>query len=424
MRSFLGVPLRNGEQVFGNFYLTEKQGAPEFSEQDARVLESFSEMAALTIGYAREADQQRRMLDAVLHHAPHAILFFRPDGDIAFHNAAARRLLGLRAEPGPRPYQLFTPEGRPIPHEQTPGGKALRGETAENEEVRVRRADGSAVPAFASAAPVRTQSGELAGAVVVFQDITAFKELERMREEFSAVVAHDLRSPLTAMMLSLESQLRVAGGERVEVPTAALQRMHRSGLKLRRLIDDLLDASRIEGERLQLDLKPVSLPSLSAALLKQLERNLDGHATSLRVEGAPRPAQADAFRVEQVLTNLLENAAKYSEPGGPIDVEIREEGEGVQVAVRDRGPGIAPEDLPRLFDRYYQSRRAREKRTGLGLGLYIAKGLIEAQGGRLQARSAPGQGSTFTVWLPVWKEPLSPGEEPRPATAPADRHAP
>jgi signal transduction histidine kinase len=135
-------------------------------------------------------------------------------------------------------------------------------------------------------------------------------------------------------------------------------------------------------------------------VLKQVELTLGDRRVSLRVDDETPPVSVDPLRLDQVLTNVLENAAKYSTEGAPIELRVSASSGGAEVAVTDHGPGIDPEDMPRLFDRYYQTQRAREKKSGLGLGLYITKGLVEAHGGRMWVESTRGVGSTFYLWLP------------------------
>jgi PAS domain S-box-containing protein len=401
MTTFLGAPLRIGKEIFGNFYLTEKEDGAEFSEEDAALLEAFAAQAALTVAYARETGRQRQLLDAVLHQAPHGILFVTEAEAIAFSNAAARRMLGLPTQEPTEPgYRLLKPDGQPLPPEEYPSRRALTGETIENVEVHIVRGAGDALPVFASAAPVRSETGRLLGAVVALQDLTPFKALERMREEFSAVVAHDLRSPLSAIMMQIEVLLRAADSGVIQAPVPALERMRRSGHTLEHLISDLLDAARIEGGRIQLDLHPLAVEELATRLVQQLAPTLGDRAVSVHIQDHPRPVLADPLRVEQVLTNLIENAAKYSADKAAVDVFVAPQDDGVTVSVHDRGPGIPSADLPRLFERYYRASRAPEKRGSLGLGLFIAKGLIDAHGGRLWAESTLGEGSVFSFWLP------------------------
>lgn len=228
----------------------------------------------------------------------------------------------------------------------------------------------------------------------------AHEDVERLREEFAAVVAHDLRNPIQAILLQLQLLLRKAPEGPVMVTAPALQRLQRSGQRLARMVDDLLDATRIEASRLSLRRETVSLPDAVTALVERIRPTLGAHPIEITVDGEPPPVTADPTRLDQILTNLVENAAKYSPDTAKISIHVRAAAGGAEVSVQDLGPGIGPEELDRLFDRFYQSKRAREKKTGLGLGLYITKGLVEGHGGRLDVRSELGKGSTFAVWLP------------------------
>ncbi len=405
MKSFLGVPLRVGDEIFGNFYLTDKQGGVAFSEDDARHLEGFSAQASLTVAYARQAEQEeRRLFEIVVQHAPHGIVYFPadPGGDV-LGNPAAARMLGriTRGNDPKRTYDLKHPDGTALKDEELPSSRALRLEAVINFEAIVERHRGGVIPALISAAPVRSESGAKLGAVVIFQDITALKQLQHLSQDFLAMVAHDLRTPLQSVLMQLEALLRRSEGEAAQVPTTTLQAMKRNGQQLDRLVRDLLDASRIDAHGITLDLATVRLPDLASSIVSQIEGVLGTHSISIEVNGTPPPVTADPRRVEQVMTNLLENASKYSGEGTPIRILVAPSGGGATLAVQDEGPGIAPEELPRLFDRYFQAQRARTKRRGLGLGLFITKGLVEAHGGTITVESIPGVGSTFRVWLPA-----------------------
>jgi PAS domain S-box-containing protein len=407
MHTFLGGPLMLGKEVYGNFYLTEKEGGGEFTEEDERLLEGLVQQASLTIAYARETNDQRRLLDAVLRQTPQGILFYASDGQVAFSNSAAEAMLGHGADGDSAGVQVSDAEGRPLEHESMPAARALRGEPVADSEVRVMRPGQAPLPCLVSAAPVYTETGTLLGAVVALQDISALKELERVREEFAAVVAHDLRNPVQAIMMQAQLLQRMAQGESVVAPVSALERVLRNGERLMLLIDDLLDVSRIERRRVYLERREVELPAAISQLLKQTEITLGDHQAELRIEGTPPAVFVDPMRLDQVLTNLIQNAAKYSEPGKPIEITVEPSGHGAQITVKDSGAGIAREDLPRLFDRYFQTKRAREKKSGIGLGLFITKGLVEAHGGRLTVESELGQGSAFRVWLPAHSDARS-----------------
>ena len=405
MKSFLGAPLRLGNEIFGNFYLTDKQGRDAFTEEDARLLEAFSVQASMTVAYARQAEQEeRKLFQTVVQHAPYGIVYFPADrqGE-ALGNPAAERILGriTRGNDPTRSYDLKHPDSRPLRDDELPSSRALREEAVINLEVVIERRHRRAIPALVSAAPVRSGSGAKLGAVVVFQDITALKELQHLRRDFMALVAHDLRTPLQTVMLQLEALLRRAVGDSIHVPISTLQLMKRSGQRLDRLVRDLLDASRLESEGVHLEVARVQLSELASSVVSQAEGALGTHHVVVEVTGSPPPVLADPLRLEQILTNLLENSAKYSADGGTIHILVAPSGRGATVAVEDEGPGLSPEELPRLFDRYFQTQRARAKRSGLGLGLFITKGLVEAHGGTITVESIPDHGSTFRIWLPA-----------------------
>ncbi|MEK6606488.1 MAG: ATP-binding protein [Myxococcota bacterium] len=413
VRSFLGVPLRIGDRVFGNFYLANKRGRDGFTKADERRVVELAEQAALAVGYAEHAelaDERGHLLDAILRQAPDGILFFdAPDGDLVMANAAAARIFGrpVGHEPlseRPRLYGFRHPDGRGFRVEELPAWRALRGQTVVNEEFRIDRPDGSSVHCHVSATPVRADDdGALLGAAVVFQDVTAFRDLARLREEFAAVVAHDLRNPMATIHIEAERLLRRPTGSdgAVAVPRPSLERILRASTRLHDMVDDLLDVARIESGRIALDRAAVSLAVVLPPLVDQMQPTLGSHVVEVRVAADMPPVLIDRLRVEQVLANLIGNAAKYSPEGAPIRVSVEVHGDGATIAVRDEGVGIEPEEMRKLFDRFYQSKRAREMKSGLGLGLYIVKGLVEAHGGRITVESVPGRGSTFRVWLPT-----------------------
>jgi signal transduction histidine kinase len=226
------------------------------------------------------------------------------------------------------------------------------------------------------------------------------REVERLREEFAAIVAHDLRNPISTIKMQLDLLQRDATGD-VNVPVEALRRLSRGVQGLEQMVGDLLDASCIEVSRVNIQPQPVALPDAVETLVGRIRPTLGKHSIDIAVSGDPPRVLVDPRRLDQVITNLVENAAKYSSEDAPIAIRIEAHEGGATVRVRDRGYGISPEDIPLLFDRFYQADRARTRKTGLGLGLYIAKGLVEAHGGRIAVESQVDRGSTFSVWLPA-----------------------
>ncbi|WP_437594024.1 sensor histidine kinase [Sorangium sp. So ce1000] len=265
--------------------------------------------------------------------------------------------------------------------------------------------DGGAEFAEEDERMVRLFAAQSALAIACAQQVErtqeAHRETDRLRSEFAAVIAHDLRNPVAAMTLLLDALLAKREDASVVVSVQHLQCLRRIGSRISRMAQDLLDVSRIELGRLSLERQPVSLEETTRALLTEIEPTLGQHPVSLHVDGRVPEVFVDPARVSQILTNLLDNAAKYADAGSPIRLTLRPEAGGAALTVEDRGPGISAADLGKLFDRFFQAPRAREKNTGLGLGLCIVKGLMEAHGGSIAVESTPGQGSTFRLWFPA-----------------------
>jgi signal transduction histidine kinase len=271
------------------------------------------------------------------------------------------------------------------------------------EEELLARPDGSRVPVLVSTAPVRGRWGEVIGAVVTFEDITPLKELERHREEWTSVIAHDLRQPVTVIHARADLlQRRLQRQVSPEELSKHLEHIRTAARSLNTMIGDLLDVSRIEARRLSLELQTVDLPALVQQVMDRAADATQGHPVEVQVDGDIPLIEVDPGRVEQILGNLLSNAAKYSDRGTEILVKVERRDGVIQVAVTNRGKGIPSEEIPRLFTRFHRTEWANEERiTGLGLGLYISKGLVEAHGGQIWAESIPGQTTTFSFTLPI-----------------------
>ncbi|HWP18221.1 MAG TPA: ATP-binding protein [Burkholderiaceae bacterium] len=248
------------------------------------------------------------------------------------------------------------------------------------------------------------------GVTVFFRDATArhlaqqaLAESERRKDEFLATLAHELRNPLAPLRTGLEI-LRIAR-DRPETAAQALQLMERQLGHMVRLIDELMDLSRISRGLIELKMDQVPLADVVHHAVETSRPLLDARQHELVIElpGQPLVVRADAMRLGQVLCNLLNNAAKYTEPGGRIRLAVERRGEEVCIAVSDNGIGIPPQMLPRVFDMFSQVHRSFDATGGgLGIGLAIVKRLVEMHGGRVQAHSdGPSRGSTFTVCLPL-----------------------
>jgi PAS domain S-box-containing protein len=353
-----------------------------------------------------EAETERARLQTILESAANAIIYVDAATGSLTANPEATRLFGhpFVPEAGQAQYvhQLFHSDGRPVTLDEIPAQRALSGQTIRQEELVVVQPDGRRVPVLESAAPVRGPEGRVIGAVTVLENISILKELERMRDEWTSVIAHDLRQPVTTIsgyagLLERKIQAPAQIEER-----RAVEHILTAARNLGKMIGDLLDVTRIEARRLQLSLQSVDLAALLPSVVERAATVTEGHPVRVEVKGEIPTVEADPGRIEQVLMNLLSNAAKYGYPATEILVTVTKRAQDVEVSVTNQGPGIAPEEMPKLFGRFYRAPEARAGRVaGLGLGLYIAKGLVEAHGGHIWAESIPGHTTTFSFTLPL-----------------------
>ncbi len=250
--------------------------------------------------------------------------------------------------------------------------------------------------------PIVDEGGRFLGAVKLLRDVTLERKLEQVRAQFVEFITHELRTPLTSISGFLWLVLGGHSGGLTETQSRQLTIAHGQCKRLMGLVDDLLDLSAIETGHLRLSPQPFDLVPLLAETIEALRPQADARQVSLRVapiEG-PLMVQADRARIAQVLTNLAANAIKYTEPGGPVTLSARQDAEGTRVEVADAGQGIAPDEAPRLFDRYYRAETVGLSVSGFGLGLAICKGIIDAHRGRIWVESTEGQGARFAFTIP------------------------
>jgi PAS domain S-box-containing protein len=368
----------------------------------------------------REARQMAAERQSVLGQVAEGVVLSDCDGKVTFVNAAAARMLGsdragVSVEEWPAVYGLWSPDGRPYAADELPLARAVRhGETVTAVEVVIRRSDQVDVHVRASAAPVMADDGTCLGGVLTFHDVTAQRELERQREDFLASASHDLKGPLSAIAAQAQLiQYRISAstpeGERI---SRGALRIEQAAARMAKLINELMDVARLRmGRPLTLDRKPVDLAEIVRRMVTEATSTARLHTVELKIEHGPLVGVWDGFRVERILSNLIGNAVKYSPAGGEIGVSVGrredERGAWATVEVSDKGIGVPAEDLPRLFQPYYRARNVVGKIGGEGIGLAGARQVAEQHGGTITVESVEGQGSRFTLWLP-----LPPGEPP------------
>jgi PAS domain S-box-containing protein len=234
--------------------------------------------------------------------------------------------------------------------------------------------------------------------------------LVRLRDEFLTVASHELRTPLTALLGNAQLLQRHA-----QRTTVFSQRDHRSvdvivdqASRLNRMVVTLLDLSRLQMGQMTLERAPLDLGALARRVVEEVRPTNKMHTIDYIGPDAPLMIDGDALRLEQVLQNLVQNAIKYSPAGGPVRVQVEGHANMVSLAVADEGIGIPAGSLPQLFQRFYRATNANSYISGLGIGLYVVKEIVSHHGGRIEVASVEGQGSTFTVWLPVLGHTLEP----------------
>lgn len=355
-----------------------------------------------------EVQRRAAELEATILSIVDAIVIYDPKGEIRRMNPAAQAMLGYSAESRGMPLGervkllgIETAEGEPFPLDQTPVAKALKGEAVNGVVMVLHPPDGPARWVAIGAAPILGPGGEILGAVASFTDVSELHQLQEQREDLVRMVSHDLRSPLTAVQGQAQLLVRMMdrAGQDGRLRQSA-EAIFTSARRMNAMIQDLVDMARMESRQLQLNTRSLDLRSFVEDLRLRLDGVLDLERVRVEIPPDFPPILADPDRLERVLTNLLSNALKYSPSDTEVLLTARRAGGEAVVSMVDRGVGIAPEDLPHVFERYYRVKGTR-KTEGLGLGLYITRMLVEAQGGRVWAESEPGKGSRFSLTLPV-----------------------
>ena len=414
-KTFQGTPMRHRGVHVGNFYLVEKEGGEPFTDEDEEILVLFASQAATAIANARtyRAEQRARAdLEALIETSPVGVVVFDVGtGRPVSLNREARRIVESLCAPGQSAEQLLEvityrrADGREIALDQLPLAGALSGgETVRAEEIALSVPDGRSVTTLVNATPIHAEDGAVASVVVTMQDLAPLEELERQRAAFLGMVSHELRVPLTSIKGSTGALL---GASRQFAPAETrefIRIVDDQADRMIGLIADLLDAGRIDTGTLSVSPEPSEVAALVDRARTTFLSGGARHTVTIDLPPDLPRVMADRQRVEQVLNNLLANAARQAPESSPIRVAAERDGVHVAVSVADDGRGIAPERLAQLFRKYSGAAvGGRGAGTGgAGLGLAICKGLVEAHGGRIRAESGGvGLGARFTFTLPV-----------------------
>ncbi|MDB5884022.1 MAG: multi-sensor hybrid histidine kinase [Polaromonas sp.] len=389
----------------------------------------------------RESEQRFR---ALFDWGPMAMYTCDMTGTIRHFNAGAVKLWGRAPNPDAASERfcgaakIYRMDGTLLPYSENPMVAVLKGERPLVNDVQaiIEQGNGTRITVIANIVPIRNGRGEITGAINCFYDVTersrleqasllqsqALADLHRRKDEFLAMLSHELRNPL-APLLSAVELLRMQENEN-PLHQQACKVIERQVGQLKHLVDDLLEISRITSGNVRLRREAVTLGDIVEKALESAQPLILQRRHQLTVSLPPHPlwVDADATRMEQVLVNLLTNAAKYTDPGGCIWLNVEPEDDAAGHAhavlrVRDSGIGIAPELLPHVFDLFTQAERSIDRsQGGMGIGLCLVRRLVELHAGTVEAHSVPGQGSEFTVRLPLLMPHAPPMLPPAPAT--------
>lgn len=372
---------------------------------------------ALLLGREREArsraEAAESTLQAIIQHVPAGIIVVDAEGQVVMVNETGRRISGVVPE-GDRPvadqagtYRIRDPVTRQeIAPEDTPIARAVAGETVSDFEYSfIRPNDGAESVVRVDAVPLRGEDGSILGAVATFMDTTRQQAAQSQQRDFAFAAAHDLKNPLTSIKgftQLMQRRLARKGVLTAEDSLRDLERIDATVARMSALIGELLDTARLEmGESLDLRREPADLAALA--------RNAVEHAAEvaapgqIQLETEPDSIQGhwDPSRLERALTNLLTNAVKYSPEESPIAVSVAVEDGTAVIVVTDRGIGIPAGDLPFIFERFYRGSNVPRESSGAGVGLAGVRQIVEQHDGTIEVESVEGEGSTFTIRLPI-----------------------
>jgi two-component system phosphate regulon sensor histidine kinase PhoR len=362
----------------------------ELTEQQARSL------------YTLAMEQSR--MHTIVNCMADGVLVTNRDLEVVLCNPTFTQLVGLSSPPTP-----------PCPLEAYFADSSLKEaiqalvNPGENEPGRYisQELEKGRVQLRALTAPFFGPDQQVLGTVTVFHDITQFKELNEMKNDFVHMVSHELRSPLGAIKMQHQIILDGLAGELSEKQREMMLRSRDKIQGLLELINDILDVAKIEAGRKQLELGPLPLKEVLGEVVELLKARAQAQKVYLELEGPDDlpPVRADRRGMEEVFTNLIANAINYSPDGGDVHIALVSHGDYVEARVRDKGVGIEPEEVPKIFDKFYRVKHPKTRQViGTGLGLAIVKGIIDAHHGSMEVESTLGAGTTFRVRLPVASE--------------------
>ena len=407
----MAVPLHTNDETVGLILVLRSSGAANFSQLDPPVLAAFAEQAAIAVQSARLAHlltQEKQRVESILEGSADGIYTVDANRRIVSVNPAMERLLGL-----PREELLGLPcavalnwrdrEGRPVCPGRCPmlHQATSAAETVTELSASVRSRSGHSTDVALVYAVVRSPELAALNAVVNVRDMTTVREMEDMRSTFLSMLGHQLQTPLAIIKGYANTLARTDAKWDSETLRRIFVAVEDETDHMSRLMNRLLLASRLETGALPIRRDQVNVAAVAEKVVNRLSSTLRNHDISLDFQDDLPPVEGDPELLEEVLVNLLDNAAKYSPDGGPVQVGGYHAGDAVRVAVRDYGIGVPRWETRRIFERFHRSQIPAASQTrGIGLGLYICDQIMKAHGGGISVSENAGGGSVFTLSFP------------------------
>ena len=408
LQQVVALPMSIRDDLIGVLYVFRAYGS-SFTSNDRRVLASFADQAAIAVYNAQlyeRVSQEKRRLDAILEYSADGVLILDSAQRIQVFNRALSRLTGWQAAEAlgrhhDKVIRWAHLETNRDLSDAVAGGWPLPSARPLYVEGDLRRKNGGTVSVGTIYAPLFGQDRRLVNIIANVRDITRFREADEIKSTFVSVISHELKTPVALIQGYAETLLRKDAHWDPHTQQESLEVILEESDRLHHLIDNLLDASRLEAGKLPLEKEPLLLDKLAERVAERFRTQTDTHEISAGFPSDFPVVNGDPTRLEQVLNNLISNAIKYSPEGGTIGIAGRYSDDEVVVTVTDCGVGIPFEEQPHIFESFYRgSREYQQQTSGAGLGLYLAKAIVDAHGGEIWVESDPGEGATFSFALP------------------------
>ncbi len=405
--SGVALPLSARERVIGLIFIFRAYRG-RFSNNDRNLLQSFATQAAIAVQNAQlytQVTREKQRLDALLDSAADGILIMTPDHTIERCNPSFCRLWGEKMEDiqGLAHEEIVRwaklTQGTKL-EEAEAGGWPLTARATLYVEGDLIRPSGMPLAVGITYAPLLSGDGNLLNIIAMVRDITHFREAEELKSVFISVISHELKTPVALIKGYVGTLRRDDASWEREIIQDSLEVIEEEADRLTDLIENLLDASRLQAGGISLNLTDVAFEIFAERLAQKFRTQTDKHAILVDFPSEFPVVVADEDRLEQVLSNLLSNAIKYSPDGGEIRLSGQVRPEQIIICVQDQGPGIAPGDIPHIFDRFYRADSASRTTKGAGLGLYLTRAIVEAHNGRIWVDPRPEGGVRICFSLP------------------------